>query len=1132
MSNSSITAIEQDTLGFMWVGTKDGLLQFDGYRFKLFKHEAGDSSSLSGNEITDIQKTKDGKLWVATMYNGISVYDPWHSEFKVIKNITDDLYSLSNNSVVALAYDGEYIWAATYFGLNRIDAETYEVKRFFTDFTVRFTPEISAKIFEAGVPRNTVLKISTLDGTYFRSIIAMEAKCIDLLGTVAFEKLKHFLFPWGTLRFNRADDKKQVFSDVIFVNDSLRYVSGINGGIYKINMYDGSLQDILEANHADISGMKQIGNELFALCFNGKLLCIDLQTKSTKSFQLDDEERLVSVDKRQDGKLLLSTERRLYLVACGSDDAVPVSFSEAIGLSQRGVWPYSLPPVITCSFVDNQKNKWYGTESGLFLIERRKKFTRHYPSAHLNAGLRMSAIASLAVDQDDNLWVGYFDALIDVFDADSMKRVKHFWTNDDHVTFGLGTPQCIEKYGASHMLVGSYQGGLHMYNASDGRFRLIALDSLDVNHQKKHDVRDIALDIDKHAWLALNGGGLCRVDLQSGELLRLRADYVQWKNRLHHDWLQTVFCDSKGNVWASSAEGLSRLNTNDFSIESFRGTGSEIGMLSTVLNCMFEDKHGVLWTGTNDGLFKYIPGKKKFDLVLGAEQINSCQIMSIIEDGGGRLWLATKQGLVSYNPSTGKRKQYSVYDGIHTDDFALGLAAKMGDGKIYIGAKNGLTSFYPDEIEEFENNAQIVFTGLETYSTDSLQKRIVHRLDKNISTAHRISIPYQRSVLRFEFAMLNFGQSKENVYSYLLEGLENEWHFIGHKNEISFSDLSPGRYTLKIKAANGNKIWTKNAASLTFNILPVWWQTYYFKAFVVLLMGVFMYLLVRYRFQKIEKQKLYLAQEVRKRTADLTVANQNMKQQKAEIVQQSEELIQKNKQLEKLNKTKDKLFYVVSHDMKSPLATLMGYVDLLKRSGGRLTEQKRDLYIESIDDVANKLYALLMNLLDWSRSQSGKIAFRPENVNVRGLLQDVVGLYEPMAEKKHIQLLINQSADLHVYADMQMLSSILRNIVSNALKFTYAYGTVAVTAKNNADGTLMLKIADSGVGMTEEQVENAFTVKSGSASYGTNNEEGTGLGMLICKEFIDIHNGTIQIKSALGVGSVLVVLLPLHNDSQ
>ncbi len=284
---------------------------------------------------------------------------------------------------------------------------------------------------------------------------------------------------------------------------------------------------------------------------------------------------------------------------------------------------------------------------------------------------------------------------------------------------------------------------------------------------------------------------------------------------------------------------------------------------------------------------------------------------------------------------------------------------------------------------------------------------------------------------------------------------------------------------------------------------------------------------LRYRLFKtnylldIEKQK---TDELYQETLAI---NADLKQKADEITAHKEEIEEKNTILEDNNATKDKFMAIISHDLLSPFNILIGFSDLLVDSfqdDTNIKEQQK--YAEYIDQNINKTYKLLENLLLWARSQKDALGFGPEDENLYLLSEEVLDVLKPSAEKKSISIINKVNKKTTVRADRNMLSTILRNLISNAIKFTPRDGKVTINAQSTPDNTIKISVKDTGRGMSAEMKDKLFDISKSISTKGTENEEGSGFGLILCKDFIDKHNGTITIESEPGKGSTFVVTLP------
>jgi len=338
---------------------------------------------------------------------------------------------------------------------------------------------------------------------------------------------------------------------------------------------------------------------------------------------------------------------------------------------------------------------------------------------------------------------------------------------------------------------------------------------------------------------------------------------------------------------------------------------------------------------------------------------------------------------------------------------------------------------------------------------------------------------------------------EKNQYAYRMEGFNDNWVYSGNKREATYTNLNPGEYIFRVKGSNNDGIWNEEGVFLKIIILPPWWGTWWFRisaslAIILITLSIFMS-----RVLQLKKQKILLEKTVTDKTAEL----------------------------HEMNVTKDKFFSIIAHDLKNPFNTLIGFSEVLKESiDSNDTEMIKDS-ANIINKTTIQTYNLLENLLEWSKSQSGKILFRPETMNLKDLCKEEFNVLNEMAKSKNIELKCNFTHDMVIKADRYMIRTVLRNLVSNAIKFTHKGGMVDV--KGIVDNNhFEISVSDSGIGMSDEIIKKLFNIDSDLVTVGTENEKGTGLGLILCKEFIEKHSGKIWVESKEGKGSVFHITIP------
>ncbi|MBN2442903.1 MAG: HAMP domain-containing histidine kinase [Spirochaetales bacterium] len=230
--------------------------------------------------------------------------------------------------------------------------------------------------------------------------------------------------------------------------------------------------------------------------------------------------------------------------------------------------------------------------------------------------------------------------------------------------------------------------------------------------------------------------------------------------------------------------------------------------------------------------------------------------------------------------------------------------------------------------------------------------------------------------------------------------------------------------------------------------------------------------------------------------------------------------------LKELNATKDTFFSIIAHDLKNPLTIIMGFSELLVDTWERISEEDRRAQVEKISEASGSLFKLLNNLLDWARLQTGGMQFKPEEHNIKTIIDETVALLGPGAEAKNITLAAELKDDLIIRMDQEMIRTVIRNLTSNAIKFTTPGGAVTISVHKGTE-SIELVVTDTGIGMSEENLSKLFRIDAHYTTKGTANEKGTGLGLILCKEFIEKHNGAIRVESEKGLGSRFIVSLPV-----
>lgn len=398
---------------------------------------------------------------------------------------------------------------------------------------------------------------------------------------------------------------------------------------------------------------------------------------------------------------------------------------------------------------------------------------------------------------------------------------------------------------------------------------------------------------------------------------------------------------------------------------------------------------------------------------------------------------------------------------------------------------------------------------------------------------------YNQNFITFNYAWPYFEGGYKNEYSYFLEGDSKQWSNWTSEVKKEYTKLLEGNYTFKVKARNIYGI-ESPIAEYKFSVLPPWYRTIYayFGYFIgsvlliLLIVKLYTYRLI------LEKNKL--EQIVKERTQEILIQNEEILVQaehlkdandwisakNLELEARKEEIEKKNSELEISNATKNKFFRIIAHDLRNPISTLVNTTGYILTDIDDFDKQKTKKTIEELNKLSLTTYNLLENLLDWSTSQMGDITFNPQKLNLLFIVKENVELVKAKIDSKLINLSISVPADIEILADENMLHTVIRNIITNAVKFTNNNGKITIAAKLHSD-YCSLSIADTGVGISGDRLKKLFRIDKDVVTVGTQNEKGSGLGLILSKEFIERNGGAITVESEPEKGSIFTISLKL-----
>ena len=773
-------------------------------------------------------------------------------------------------------------------------------------------------------------------------------------------------------------------------------------------------------------------------------------------------------------------------------------------------------------------------------INQQSSFKHYYHKPIETNSLSFNTVSCFFEDSKGDTWVGTDGGGLNLFNKED-ETFRHFTMENSNLGSNAVLSILEDSYG--NLWVGTWEGGLNLLDRNTFKFKQYNHENSDLSC---NNVISIIEDKDSVLWVGTFwcDGGINKFNRETGKF----TSYTSQNSGLSDNVVFTMFIDSRDRFWVGTINGLSYLDKSENEFKSFLNDLDDSTSISqvTIFNVL-ESADSTIWIGTANGLNKFNYENGTFTRYYDTDGLPHNYITCLEEDDRGNLWIGTHNGLGRFNPKNNKHTNYKILHGLQGDHFYRCSHYKAPDGAMYFGGTNGFNVFNPEEIKDIEVILPLFFTDFKLFN-QSVNIGENSPLKKDISLVETLLLNHKQNSFTLQFSAINYTAPEETSYEYILEGFDKNWIDAENIGTASYTNMDPGKYNFKVRIPYNSGIVNKEGISVSIIIKPPFWQTWWFRALLIIFIVTVLLGIYTYRMNAVKKINKQLEILVTDRTQELKEKNsllseqtealhdtnvlleerqQQVEEQAEELMSQRDDLADSNQKLEEYNATKDKFFSIIAHDIKNPFNTLLGFTDLLKDRYKEWSDQKRIEVIDLLHSTSENTFQLLENLLQWSRSQQGVIEFRPIEINLQLLIENTLELLKENAEQKNVHLSYSLKKEVvDVYADEQMLQTIIRNLISNAIKFSNSGGHVKVLIEKD-NSNIIIHVQDDGVGMTTEAINNLFKTDSNRSTKGTNNEGGTGLGLILVKEFVLRHNGDIKVQSTPGEGSRFSVFIPL-----
>ncbi len=1115
LSENHVLCMLQDDNGAMWFGTHDGLNKFDGYTFRSYKGNVFHKYKLLNTRVNTILKDKNQFLWLITNDNRAYRFDPTKDEFTPFPQSMAG-YQNYNKTInrISILPDGS-VWLFNF--------DSGALDNCFRIIQKNRAAEPSIQFFsteDKSLPAGKLIHVF-IDESYNTRLL-----CEKGIGYIA-----------------KGDSKVSWFNTEGMIsgteNQNDIYLGSASGGLFKLIDKNKVMLLFQIPEKSKLTNIIKLSdNKLFLFTNSNSYYIFDIQTAKIQKFTCSELQNSIIYDCYKDRFENIWIDSNL-----GRKQVYFDSRANKFVILNIEINAYINTTGIKFHVFENSRNEtWIQTRIyGLFRFNAEKQTLETIPTSHPYEKSLSQIVHTAYFDKQGNLWLGTYLQGID----------KVVTQNTD---FNFTKPEQMDGFSAKNEIrslfqdsqgyiwAGSKNGGLYLY---DNKFNLKGYVGCEgvVNKGNSFEfgIYRIFEDSKGFIWIATKGNGLYRLNRKpqnSGfKVLQLKHNVADNFSLSSND-VYCLFEDNKQQIWVGTfGGGVNILEQNGDNIKCIHAGNllKNFPVEAARIRCITADRSGNIHLGTTQGLFvakennadykqlkfhryyhdlqnanslsgndvhSILPIAKNLmyvstiggnvDVVSGNLQIQSKvyfaalktndqhpikSVYTLTETAQGKIWMSTQTNILCYNP---RKKTVDVYKPFSMEKYFFSEAASCltQNGEIIYGTSHGMVSFLPEKIRKSTYVPAMIFTNLQIFNKIVQAGEDDSPIELNLNDVEMLTLTHKQSTFSVEYAALDYSNPDEIQYAYKLDGVDKDWNYAGNQRTATYVNVPKGNYTFHIRSTNSDGVWVENERILQIERLPSFWESgwaYLLYFFILLLLSatVAYILFVIYR----------LRNEV--------------------AIEQ------------RISNAKLRFFTDISHELRTPLTLIISPIEKML-GDTKITGNNRE-ELEIVNKNASRMLRLINQILDFRKIQSDKMKLLVEQTDIVTYTREICLNFSKTAEDKNIRLnIINQTSEPYLWIDKDKFEKILYNLLSNAFKFSNADTDVDILIFEDVD-RLIITIKDQGTGIPKDRLKTLFTRFESFSS--KNFLGGTGIGLSLTKDLVELHKASIEVESEAGKGT-------------